>query len=86
MLIDNIREAILKLEKKNYKIREIRVSKDIFDLLNKSFNKFYGEDIIEIGSLITLFGYECNVNLFDDRQLVFITEIDAIDILGSDKE
>ena len=81
MLIDEIRECICVLENKGYKIQEIRISKDIFDLINNAFNKFYDSQVIEIGQLITLFGYDCSMNIFDDRQVVFITEINGIDIL-----
>ena len=85
-MIDNIREAIIELEKKNYKINEILLSEDILRLLVDSFNKIYGENAIELNGVNTLFGYEVSRNVFDDSPVVFRTSIKINDILGSDKE
>ena len=85
-MIDNIREAIIELEKKNYKINEILLSEDILRLLVDSFNKIYGENAIELNGVNTLFGYEVSRNVFDDSPVVFRTSIKINDILGSVKE
>ena len=84
-MIDNIREAIIELEKKNYKIDEILLSEDILRLLVDSFNKIYGENAIELNGINTLFGYEVSRNVFDNSPVVFRTSIKIEDILGSDK-
>lgn len=85
-MIDDIREAIIKLEKKNYKIDEILISKDILNLLVSRFNKFYGDNSLELTGINTLFGYEAGINVFDNSPVVFRTSIKIEDILGDDKE
>ena len=85
-MIDNIREAIIELEKSNYKIDEILLNDDILKLLADSFNKIYGENAIELNGINTLFGYEVSRNLFDNCPVVFRVSIKINDVLGSDKE
>lgn len=84
-MIEDIRKAIIELEKKNYKIDEILLNDDILRLLADSFNKIYGENAIELNGINTLFGYEVGHNLFDNSPVVFRTSIKITDILGSDK-
>ena len=84
-VIDEIREAIIKLENKNYTIVEIRLSKDILKLLASSFNNIYGENAIELNGINTLFGYEVSLNVFDESPVVFRTSIKIEDVLYSDK-
>ena len=85
-MIEDIRQAIIELEKKNYKIDEILLSRDILNLMASSFNKFYGDNSLEIMGINKLFGYEASINVFDDSPVVFRTSIKINDILGSDKE
>lgn len=85
-MIDDIRKAIIELEKKNYKIDEILISRDILNLIASSFNKFYGDNSLELNGINTLFGYEAGINVFDDSPVVFKTSIKINDILGSDKQ
>lgn len=84
-MIDDIREAIIKLENKNYKIDEILINKDILNLLVSSFNKIYGDNSLELTGINTLFGYEAGINVFDNSPVVFRTSIKIEDILGDDK-
>ena len=84
-MIDNIREAILELEGKNYKIDEILISGDILELLESRINRFIGVNI-KLDSTFTLFGYEAAINVFDNNPVVFRTSIKIEDILGSDKK
>lgn len=85
-MIEQIRKAIIELEKKNYKIEEILISRDILKLIAENFNKFYGDNSLELSGINTLFGYEAGINVFDDSPVVFRTSIKINDILGSDKE
>jgi len=85
-VIEDIRKAIIELEKKNYKIDEILLSNDILQLFADSFNKIYGDNALELNGINTIFGYEVGVNLFDNRPVVFRVSIGIVDILGSDKE
>lgn len=84
-MIEDIRKAIIELEKKNYKIDEILISRDILNLIASSFNKFYGDNSLELDGIVTLFGYEAGINVFDNSQVVFRTSIKINDILGNDK-
>lgn len=84
-MIDEIRQAIIELEKKNYKIDEILLSDDILKLLEDSFNKLYGVNAIELNGINTLWGYEVSRNLYDN-QVVFRVSIRYQDILRGDKE
>ena len=85
-MIDNIREAIIELEKRNYKIDEILLSEDILRLLADSFNKIYGKNAIELNGINTLFGYEVSRNVFDNSPVVFRTSIKINDILRGDRK
>jgi len=84
-VIDDIRKAILELEKKNYKIDEILISRYILNLIANNFNKFYGDNSLELSGINTLFGYEAGINVFDNSPVIFRTSIKIEDILGSDK-
>ena len=84
-MIDDIRKAILELEKKNYKIDEILISRYILNLIANNFNKFYGDNSLELSGINTLFGYEAGINVFDNSPVIFRTSIKIEDILGSDK-
>ena len=84
-MIDDIREAILELEGKNYKIDEILISRDILELIESRINRFIGVNI-KLDGTFTLFGYEAGINVFDNSPVVFRTSIKIEDILGSDKE
>lgn len=83
-MIGDIKQAIIELENKNYKIDEILLNDDILRLLANSFNKIYGENAIELKGINTLFGYEVCRNLFNNSPVVFRTSIKIEDIL--DKE
>ena len=85
-MIDNIREAIIELEKKHYRINEIKLNDDILKLLADSFNKIYGENALDLSGINTLYGYEVIRNLCDNKPVVFDVSINIKDILGSDKE
>lgn len=85
-MIEDIRRAIIELEKKNYKIDEILLSEEILKLLVSGFNKIYGENAIELTGINTLFGYRAGRNVFDNSPVVFRTSIKIENILGSDKE
>ena len=85
-MIDNIREAIIELEKKHYRINEIKLNDDILKLLADSFNKIYGENALDLSGINTLYGYEVSRNLCDNKPVVFDVSINIKDILGSDKE
>ena len=83
-MIGDIKQAIIELENKNYKIDEILLNDDILRLLANSFNKIYGDNAIELNGINTLFGYEVCRNLFNNSPVVFRTSIKIEDIL--DKE
>lgn len=85
-MIDEIRQSIIELEKKNYKIDEILLSNEVLQLFANSFNKIYGNNALELTGINTIFGYEAGVNLFDNRPVVFRVSIGIENILGSDKE
>lgn len=86
-MIGDIKQAIIELEKKNYKIDEILLNDDILRLLANIFNKIYGENAIELNGINTLFGYEVCRNLFNNSPVVFRASIKIEDILkGVDKE
>ena len=80
MIIDDIRKAIIELEKKNYKIDEILLSDDVINLLVDNFNKLYGENALGLDGINTLWGYEVSRNLFDN-QVVFRVSIRYQDIV-----
>jgi hypothetical protein len=84
-MIGEIKQAIIELEKKHYKIEEIKLSEDILKLLANSFNNIYGENAIELNGINTLFGYEVSRNLFDESPVVFRTSIKIEDVLRGDK-
>lgn len=83
-MIGDIKQAIIELENKNYKIDGILLNNDILELLANSFNKIYGDNAIELNGINTLFGYEVSRNLFNNSPVVFRTSIKIEDIL--DKE
>lgn len=83
-MIDEIRKAIIELEKKKYKIDEILLSNDILQLFADNFNKIYGNGALELTGINTIFGYEVGVNVFDNRPVVFRVSIGIEDILGSE--
>ena len=85
-MIEDIKEAIIELEKKHYRINEIKLSDDILKLLADSFNKIYGENALDLTGINTLYGYEVSRNLCDNKPVVFDVSINIKDILGSDKE
>ena len=65
-MIEEIKEAIIELEKKNYKIDEILINEDVMNMLTNSFNRVYGENAIELTTITSLFGYEAGRNLFNN--------------------
>lgn len=84
-MINEIREAIIELENKNYKIYEIELNDDVLKSLADSFNKMYGENALGLTGINTLYGYEVSRNLCNDcRPVVFKVLINIEDILGSD--
>lgn len=85
-MINEIRQAILELENRNYRIDEIKLSDDILKLLADSFNKIHGENALDLTGINTLYGYEVSRNLCDNKPVVFNVSINIEDILGSDKE
>lgn len=85
-MVEDIRKAIIELEKKNYKIDEILISRDILKSIADNFNRFYGDNSLELSGIITLFGYDAGINVFDNSPVVFRTSIKINDILGSDDE
>ena len=86
-MIEEIRDAIVKLENKKYKIEEILLNDDILGILENNLNKIYGENFINLGGINTLWGYEVSRNLFDSSPVVYRVSIMHQDLLkDSDKE
>lgn len=85
-IIDEIRDAIVELEKKNYEVKEIRLRRDVIELLSNEFNRFFGNDVIGLTGINTLFGYDVFYNILDDTPVAFDVRIKIEDIIGSDKE
>lgn len=84
-MIEEIKEAIIELEKKNYKIDEILINEDVMSMLTNSFNMVFGENAIELTTITSLFGYEAGINLFNNSPVVFRTSIKIDDILKEKK-
>jgi hypothetical protein len=84
-IIDEIRDGIAELEKKNYEVKEIRLSKDIIELLSNRFNSVFGDNVVGLTGINTLFGYDVSYNIFDDTPVAFDVRIKIEDIIGSDK-
>lgn len=84
-MIEEIKDAIIELEKRNYKIDEILINEDVMNILTNSFNAVYGENAIELTTITSLFGYEASRNLFNNSPVVFRTSIKIDDILKEKK-
>ena len=85
-MINDIKKAIIELEKKNYKIEQILLNDDIIKILENNFNNFYGESVIKLTGINTLFGYEVCRNLFDNTPVVYRVSIRHQDLFkDSDK-
>lgn len=79
-ILDEIREAIIKLENKNYKVNSINLSNDMQKKLVDNFNKTLGAKAFSnLDGINTLFSYEI-YSSFDNTPVSFNVTIKFEDI------
>lgn len=79
-ILDEIREAIIKLENKNYKVNSINLSDDMQKKLVDNFNKMIGvKAFSKLDGINTLFSYEI-YSSFDNTPVSFNVTIKFEDI------